>query len=127
MLRTIRLRAQSVAASLLVALLSATTSQALSAHGLGEHDTDHAPTSAIAHQESDHRLAAGGSSTSSEPFHCLVCHWARAFRPIRSILAYQVPSLDRRAAIHLDVLPAPVTLVPAQLTLRSPPTALFVL
>ena len=127
MLEGLRGQASSIAAIVLLALLTATISQALASHTPDEHDIGWTPSVAVPHDESDHRLTAAQPGESTHPLHCLVCHWVRSFRPLRSALAHQAPDLEPRASLHFGALPAPTTLVTAQLTLRSPPSALFVL
>ena len=127
MLKGVRGRASSIAATVLVALLTATVSQALASHTPDEHDIGWAPSFAVPHDESDHRMTAAQPGDSTQPLHCLVCHWVRSSRPLRSALAHQAPDLEPRASLHFGALPAPAMLVTAQLTLRSPPPALFVL
>lgn len=127
MLKGLRDQASSIAATVLLTLLTATISQALASHTPDEHDIGWTSPAAAPHDESDHRIAAGQAGDSTHPLHCLVCHWVRSSRPLRSALAHQAPDLEPRASLHFGALPAPTTLVTAQLTLRSPPAALFVL
>ena len=127
MLRSLRSRASSVVTTVLLALLTATVSQVLASHTPDEHDIGWTSPLAVPHDESEHRITASQPSDTTHPLHCLVCHWARAFRPLRSALAHQAPDLEPRASLHFGALPAPTTLVMAQLTLRSPPSELFVL
>jgi hypothetical protein len=127
MLRVFRGQALAISSAVLLSLAAATISQTLLAHTPDEHDIGWAPLRAVPHDESAHQLGAAQTSDSPHPLHCLVCHWVRAFRPLRSALAHQAPDLERRASLHFGALPAPTTLVTAQLTLRSPPSTLFVL
>lgn len=127
MLKGVRGQVSSIAATVLLALLTATVSQTLASHTPDEHDIGWTRPVAVPHDESDHRITAGQPGDSTHPLHCLACHWVRSFRPLRSALAHQAPDLEPRASLHFGALPAPTTLVTAQLTLRSPPSALFVL
>jgi hypothetical protein len=127
MLSGLRDRASSVARTVLLALLAATASQVLAIHTPDEHDIAWVPSVAVPHDESAHQITAPTADDAAHPLHCLVCHWARAFKPVQSALAHQGPVLEPRAALHFAALPAPTTLVAAQLTLRSPPPTRFVL
>lgn len=127
MLRVLRLRRWSIAPAVLLSLLAATASPALSLHASDDHDAACIPITAAPHDESAHRLASHQRGDAPHPLHCLVCHWARAFRPLSATPAHQSPNLEPRARIHFDALPAPITLASAQLTLRSPPSTPFAL
>ena len=123
MLSVLRVR-RWIAGTLLLSILTATISQAFASHTPDEHDIQ--PV-AIPHDESAHQLSAASPVTAAHPIHCLLCHWVRAFKPSRSLAAHDGPHLGPSAAVPFVALPARTTLVAAQLTLRSPPSTLFVL
>jgi len=125
MLEWIRTRSARVAAALLLSLLTASLSQAMPAHADTGHD-DHALAigrSTVPHSESDHELRANVPSDAAHPLHCLVCHWARAFRPLASPSAEIAPTVEARYHVRRAVVPAPRSVAPPQLSLRSPPAS----
>ncbi|HEY6510282.1 MAG TPA: hypothetical protein VIY56_19800 [Vicinamibacterales bacterium] len=114
-----------MATALLLSLLTATVSQAAPSHADAGHD-DHlasAGLTSIPHNESDHELRANVPSDAAHPLHCLVCHWARAFRPLASPSAEIAPTLEARYHVQRAVAPAPRSVAPPQLSLRSPPAS----
>lgn len=112
-----------VAAALLLCLATATVSQALPAHADDDHHVECTNPSVGPHDESAHRLNGARTPHEPHPLHCLVCHWARTFRPLGPSVSHEAPRLEIRAALHFTELPAPAVILPAQLTLRSPPRA----
>ena len=128
MLGWIRNQSARVAAALLLSLLTASLSQAMPSHADAGHD-DHAiasasaALSAVPHRESDHDLRANVPSDAAHPLHCLVCHWARAFRPLASPSAEVAPTLEARFHVQRAVVPTPRSVAPPQLSLRSPPAS----
>jgi hypothetical protein len=125
MLEWLRNRSARVAAALLLSLLTASLSQAMPAHADAGHD-DHALAggrSTVPHNESDHELRANVPSDAAHPLHCLVCHWARAFRPLATPSAEVAPTFESRFHVQRAVLAAPRSVAPPQLSLRSPPAS----
>jgi hypothetical protein len=124
MLGWVRRRSARIAAGLLLSLLTASVSQAMPAHADAGHD-EHALAGtglpAIPHSESDHELRPYVPSDAAHPLHCLVCHWARAFRPLASPSADLAPTLETRYHVRRAVVSAPRGVAPPQLSLRSPP------
>jgi hypothetical protein len=126
MLGWVRNRSAKVAAALLVSLMTASVSQAMPSHaesGHDDHDIVSAGLPAVPHNESDHELRANVPSDAAHPLHCLVCHWARAFRPLASPSAEVAPTLEARYHVQRAVAPAPRSVAPPQLSLRSPPAS----
>jgi hypothetical protein len=121
LLRKARKRAWSTAVLVLVSFLSTTASQAIGGHGVGEHDLECAPAVELSHDESAHRLSGPAAGESNHPLHCLVCHWARSFRPSPDSVRHNAPILEAHAAVHLDPVHAPRAIDSAQLALRAPP------
>jgi hypothetical protein len=76
------------------------------------------------HDASAHRIGGGSAAPQSEPDHCFICHWARAFRlapgsvargAVRQVLVVVVVA---HAAVRLAAAPD-LSHLPA----RSPPWA----
>lgn len=128
MLRWVRNQSANIAAVLLLSLLTASASEALPSHAEAGHD-DHdlagvgLSFAAGPHEETDHELRANVPSDAAHPLHCLVCHWARAFRPLASPSAEIAPTVEARYHVHLSVIPTPRGVAPPQLSLRSPPAS----
>lgn len=128
MLAWVRNRSARVAGVLLLSLLTATASEARPSHAEAGHD-DHSlgATQPIGvHDEADHELRSPTAPDSSHPLHCLVCHWARAFRPLSTPSAGITPTLEARYHRQPAVIAAPRGVAPPQLSLRSPPSSPFV-
>ena len=125
MLAWVRNQSARVARALLLSLLTATASQAAPSHADAGHD-DHLTSAGLAsipHNESDHALRADVPADGAHPLHCLVCHWARAFRPLASPSAEIAPTLEARYHVHRAAFRAPRSVSPPQLSLRSPPAS----
>jgi hypothetical protein len=123
MLRWMRAGRLRIAATLFVCLATAAASRALPLHGDESHDVACSAAVAGPHDESAHRIRSGATTAKDgpHPLHCLVCHWARAFRPLTSSSVQPAPPLEAQMALHFTELPTPASILPAQLTLRSPP------
>lgn len=127
MLGWVRNQSPKVAAILLLSLVTASASEAMPSHAEASHD-DHGLSAgstflAEPHNEADHELRANVPSDVAHPLHCLVCHWARTFRPLASPSAEIAPDLESRYHVQLSVVPAPRGAAAVQLTLRSPPAS----
>ena len=90
---------------------------------LSPHADDcHDACAAVAeHDASAHRWQAALLEEGAHPLHCLVCHWARSFRPNtepRTVSALAVPA---GVPIHLDPFTVAHSSPAAQPPLRSPP------
>ncbi|OFW13623.1 MAG: hypothetical protein A3F70_10925 [Acidobacteria bacterium RIFCSPLOWO2_12_FULL_67_14] len=76
---------------------------------------------AVEHNAAAHRIGADSSGPDGHPQHCLVCHWARAFRPRAEARIVSAPASS--ADVRIPAVPftlsaaAPVSQPP----LRSPP------
>ncbi len=76
---------------------------------------------AVPHDASAHAFSAPSQDAASHPLHCLVCHWARSFRPDSEVRFVSAPAAQAGTCIHVESFTvAPVTTV-AQPPLRSPP------
>ena len=121
MLSWFRSQASGVAATLLLSL-AAVGGSAVSPH---EDDCHDAGCRAIfvEHDAAAHRITAPSTSVEVHPLHCLVCHWARSFRPPTGVRFVTTPAVQAGVRIHLESFTvAPVTTV-AQPPLRSPPAS----
>jgi hypothetical protein len=107
-----------VAATLLVAMVSLV-------HASLPHDDDcHDPCiAAVAHDAAAHRFEAAPAAAESHPLHCLVCHWARAFRPHVQVTFTATVASAIGAAVHIDTFTLVRPACAAQPPLRSPPAA----
>jgi hypothetical protein len=125
MLRVLAAKGRAIAVLLLASLAGSGSSQLLPAHGGDGHDLACVPGVALPHDESAHRLAADTPSESEHPLHCLVCHWARTFRPAGAPLRQPAPVLASHAFVHVDIVIAPTAAVSAQVSPRSPPASIL--
>jgi hypothetical protein len=119
MLRLLRLRSS----SLLVASVLC-TSVGLSTIGVLGHGAEHDGLPAVVqHDAAAHAFQADPGATVAHPLHCLVCHWARSFRPYPRGASHPAPVVEYSLRIHPDVFlitPAALAALPP---LRSPPIA----
>jgi hypothetical protein len=77
----------------------------------------------VQHDASAHRFQGAASATHAHPLHCLVCHWARSFRPRQEVTFHAAPVDESRPRVHVEfVVPTPAALA-ALPPLRSPPNA----
>jgi hypothetical protein len=79
--------------------------------------------SAVVHDASAHRMRAETKETESQPLHCLVCHWARSFRPRGEVTFVAAPAVQAGIWIHVEIFTAPPAAPVAQPPLRSPPAS----
>jgi hypothetical protein len=125
MLDWVRSRASHIARLLLLSLATAAAWEAVPhedrGHQFAARRADIGP-----HAESDHELRAESSSDSEHRLHCLVCHWARAFRPLANQSTHLIPDLEAGSRVHTSTAAPAFQLLPAQRTLRSPPLSPFV-
>ena len=96
-LRWFRASASVVACALLVSLATLGLSLA-GAHEAGCHDDC---VVVIVHDASAHQVDAAPASPSAPPLHCLVCHWARSFRPRSESVFIATP--DNATGIWINV------------------------
>lgn len=88
------------------------------------HDDDSHDTYAfaVAHDHSAHRVEAAGSDAGSHPLHCLVCHWARSFRPRTEVRIVSLPATAAGISLPLELFSISAADQVSQPPLRSPPT-----
>jgi hypothetical protein len=89
------------------------------------HDADRAIVAAgfVAHDETDHQLRTPVPDSESSDAHCVICHFARSFRPRTEGRVLSAASV-RLAEYHLhEIFAAPSAALVAQPPLRSPPAS----
>ena len=76
---------------------------------------------AVEHDAGAHHFIAPRTSVDTHPLHCLVCHWARTFRPRTEASVLLAPLVD--AGIPVLVEPETISAVTAATLppLRAPP------
>lgn len=119
MLHWFRLRASSIAAAVILATSVAGGSVALP-HEDDCHDAACNPV-AVEHNAAAHRIGGNSSGPDGHSQHCLVCHWARAFRPRAEARIVTAPAAS--AGVGLPVVPSTLSAAApvSQPPLRSPP------
>ena len=119
MLNWFRRHASRIAATAIVSL-TAVGGSALTPHQDDCHDAV-CRAMAVEHDASAHRI--GGPSTESDihPLHCLVCHWARSFRPRAEAKFLLTPAGEAGTAVHVAFFTVARSTQVAQPPLRSPP------
>jgi hypothetical protein len=120
MLRWFRHHASPIAATALAALLALGGASA-APHADDCHDA--CLPGAVAHDESAHRFEAAPAAAATHPLHCLVCHWARAFRPHVEISFIAAVTSAVDAGVHINSFPLVRQAIAAQPPLRSPPVS----
>ena len=78
---------------------------------------------AIVHDAADHQITADPSRDEAPPLHCLVCHWARSFRPHTDTAFVAAPVAAAGPWINVEIYTAAPVAPAAQPPLRSPPAA----
>ena len=121
MMTWFRAQARSVAATLLLSLATLGVSF-YAPHPADCHDVA-CGAILVAHDASAHRLTANPSAAETHPRHCLVCHWARSFRPRIEVRFLTAPAATPGVTIHVEYFTAAVTARVAQPPLRSPPSS----
>jgi hypothetical protein len=118
MLKIVRQRTSSVAAALLVSLLSLQLPHTADA----DHDS-HGSLALVAHDPSTHAIQDTARGHDAPPLHCVVCHIARSFRPQIAASSLPVPVVSSSTLVHIEVVTAARPSVAAQPPLRSPPAS----
>jgi len=121
MLNWFRSTASNVAATLLLSLAPLGVSASLP-HEADCHDAG-CWAIVVEHDAAAHRIAAPSSSLDPHPLHCLVCHWARSFRPPIATKFVATPAVYTGIRVHLDVITVARRAQIAQPPLRSPPAS----
>jgi hypothetical protein len=109
-----------VAALLLVAVVTVGGSMA-TPHPDDCHDAVCAAVG-VPHDASAHEFRAADAGAGAHPQHCLVCHWARSFRPHSEVRFVSTPSVEAGVRIHVELVTVAPSTTIAQPPLRSPPS-----
>jgi hypothetical protein len=120
MLQWFRVRASCIGTLATVALAAAVGSS-VAPHHDDCHDAACQPI-AIEHDASAHRITAP-AAVDSHPLHCVVCHWARSFRPRAESRVLPMPAAEPGITVHVEYFTAAVSAPVAQPPLRSPPSS----
>jgi hypothetical protein len=118
MLEWFRARARAVAVATLLSL-AGMGGLSSSAHPADCHDDDCAVT-LLNHDPSSHSVGSG-SSDSTHPVHCILCHWTCSIRPSTEPAHLLARPVTRNVLLQPEVLGAPSPVRAAQPPLRSPP------
>jgi hypothetical protein len=121
MLSWFRSTAPGVAATLLLSL-AALGRSFYGPHPADCHDAD-CGAIFIAHDASAHRVTAAPAAADTHPLHCLVCHWARSFRPRVEVRFLTAPAAQAGFVVHIEYFTASARARAAQPPLRSPPSS----
>src|SRR5688572_30456296 len=117
MLRWFRHSASTIAATLLVAM-AALGQASVVPHGDDCHEA--CAAFAVEHDPSAHRFeAAPQASADGHPLHCVVCHWARAFRPDTEVRFTHTVGAAAGSLVQLDSSPVVRPVIAAQPPLRA--------
>ena len=77
---------------------------------------------AVIHDASAHRVGLASSPEDDHSLHCVVCHWARAFRPRPEARVVSTSSAASPLALPLQLFVTAVGAPASQPPLRSPPS-----
>jgi len=116
MLHWFRVRASWLAVLATVALVAAVGSSVVP----HQDDCHEAQCAVVQHDASAHRITAPAYA-SADPIHCLVCHWARSFRPRTESRILPTPASEPGITVHVEYFTAAAGAPVAQPPLRSPP------
>lgn len=123
MLRWFRVHASRIAITAIISLATVGVS-AVSPHEDDCHDAA-CRAMAVEHDAAAHRVAAPSTSVDAHPLHCLVCHWARSFRPPITTKFVAAPAVHTGIRIHFDRITVARNAQIAQPSPRSPPSSPF--
>ncbi len=118
MLKCLRARTSSVAAALLVSLLSLQLPHAPDTN----HDS-HGSLALFAHDPSTHAIQDTAPGDEAPPLHCVACHIARSFRPPIAASSPPLPVVSTSTVVHIEVFTTARPSVIGQPPLRSPPAS----
>jgi hypothetical protein len=113
--------AQKIAATLLVSVIALGGSMA-APHLDDCHDVACAAIP-VSHDADAHAFRASPDADAAHPLHCLVCHWARSFRPNTEVRFVSAPAVQAGIRVHVEPVPVALVATVAQPPLRSPPLA----
>jgi hypothetical protein len=113
--------AAQIAFATLISLLSLGAST-LSPHGDDCHETVCLPM-AVEHDADAHHFVAPPTAIDAPHLHCLVCHWARSFRPNITSRYVETPAVLTRTFARFDLVVVARNAQVALPPLRSPPSS----
>lgn len=106
-----------------VVVLASLASLGISLAGAHSDDCHDGCLVAVVHDASAHQVSPGSSTPEAPPLHCLVCHWARAFRPRTETVFVAAPVAATGIWINVEIFTAAPVAPSAQPPLRSPPAS----
>jgi len=77
---------------------------------------------AVEHDASAHRITSP-VAVEGQALHCLVCHWARSFRPRTETRVVAAPIVGLGVTLHIEFVTAAISAPVAQPPGRSPPSS----
>jgi hypothetical protein len=119
MLRWFRSHASRIATIALVAL-AALGATAVTPHADDCHESACLPM-AVEHDADAHRVGAPAPGDDAQPFHCLVCHVLRSFRPRIETGPLNAPVAEAGAVRAVESFPLATASEAVQPPLRAPP------
>ena len=119
MLKWFRARARCTA----VVVLASLSALGASLAGLHRADCHDDCFAVVVHDASAHQIGADSPNTDAPPLHCLVCHWARSFRPRSEAVFVAAPAAAAGIWINVEIFTAAPVAPAAQPPLRSPPAS----
>lgn len=120
MLTWFRARSSCVAIAVLASLASLGVSL-VQPHPIDCHDN--CVTASVVHDAAAHRIGAEAPEADSHPLHCLVCHFARSFRPRSEVKFVTAPATAAGTLVHLETFSASPAARAVQPPLRAPPAS----
>lgn len=121
MLRWCRVHASRIAVAAILSLTAAGVS-AVAPHEDDCHDAG-CRAMAVEHDAAAHRMGAPPAAADALPLHCLVCHWARSFRPRTEARILSTPVAEAGTTLHVEFFTAAAAAPAAQPPLRAPPAS----
>jgi hypothetical protein len=112
-----RLRAVSLVTTIVLCASVGTTTFGPLSHG-GEHESLPA---FVQHDAAAHAFQSAAPDSSSHPLHCLVCQWARSYRPHPGNVSHLAPTVEYSLRVHAAPVLVLLAAIAAQPPLRSPP------
>jgi hypothetical protein len=119
-MRWFRLHASRIATVAMLSLAALGLSAAVP-HEDDCHDATCQPV-AVEHDASAHRVTSPAAAEDEAP-HCLVCHWARSFRPHTEPRVVAAPIIEPGVTLHVALVTAALSAPVAQPPGRSPPSS----
>ena len=121
MLRWFRFHASRIAIAAMVSLATVGAS-AVSPHEDDCHDAA-CRAMAVEHDAAAHSMGAPPTGADGHPLHCLVCHWARSFRPPPEARVVTTQAAEPGTCLPCEFFTASAGAPVAQPPLRSPPSS----